>query len=41
MVAGAVALLSSVVPAAQRRRLVTPASMKQVLLETASRLEDW
>lgn len=38
VVAGAVVLLASVVPSAQRRRLVNPASMKQALLSTARRL---
>ena len=35
VVAGAVALLASVVPAARRWEMVNPASMKQVLLEGA------
>lgn len=38
VVAGAVSLLASVVPQASRARLVTPASMKQALTETALRL---
>ena len=38
VVAGAVVLLASVVPEAERARLVNPASMKQALAETAERL---
>jgi len=39
VVAGAVALLVSTVPAAKRRTHVNPASLKQVLVEGAERLE--
>ncbi|KAL6064719.1 Membrane-bound transcription factor site-1 protease [Balamuthia mandrillaris] len=40
VVAGAVALLASTVPERQRWSILNPASMKQVLVETAERLPD-
>lgn len=39
VVAGAVCLLASVVPAEDRWRLLNPASMKQALVEGAARLD--
>jgi membrane-bound transcription factor site-1 protease len=39
-VAGVITLLASVVPVEQRPRLVNPASLKQVLVESAIRLDD-